>query len=244
MKRLLLLGNSQNQNQQYLEHAESEIKRLLGNKVVNALFIPYAQVLLSFDAFANAARQAFQRMDHELTSIHTKADQQNEIRQAEAIVIGGGNTFHLLEHLHEKDLLSAIRYKIESGTPLIAWSAGANVACPTIKTTNDMPIVEPRSLNAMGLVPFQINPHYVDSTDDPTAETRQDRLNEFTEVNPDVYVVGLREGSMLRVEGSNIELFGPLGARIFVKGKLPRDYRAGEAIDFVLQGKGDLVSVT
>ena len=243
MKRLLLLGNSQNQNQQYLGHAESEIKRLLGNKEVNALFIPYAQVLGSFDSFANAARAAFQRMGHQLTSLHTMADQQKEVRHAEAIVIGGGNTFHLLYHLFEKDLLSSIRYKVESGAPLIAWSAGANVSCPTIKTTNDMPIIEPRSLNAMGLVPFQINPHYVDSSDDPTAETREDRLNEFTEVNPDVYVVGLREGSMLRVEGSNIELFGPLGARVFVKGKSPTDYRAGEAIDFVLQAKGDLVSV-
>jgi dipeptidase E len=131
---------------------------------------------------------------------------------------------------------------VESGTPFIGWSAGANIACPSIKTTNDMPIIEPRSLNALGLVPFQINPHYVDDSD-PRAETREERLNEFTEINPDVYVVGLREGSMLRVEGSNIKLFGPQGARIFVKGKSPKDYRAGESIEFVLQAKGELVSV-
>jgi len=244
MKRLLLLGNSQNQNQEYLGHAEIEIKRLLGNKPVNALFIPYAQVCLSFDRFTAAAREAFQRMGHQVTSIHTMPDPQQAIRDAEAIVIGGGNTFYLMAHATEKNLLPTIRYKVESGTPFIAWSAGANIACPTIKTTNDMPIVEPGSLTAMGLVPFQINPHYIDDSEDPTAETREDRLNEFTEINPDVYVVGLREGSMLRVEGSNIELFGPRGARIFVKGKSPRDYRTGEAIDFLLQTKGDLVSVT
>src|SRR5687767_11789297 len=206
MKRLLLLGNWRNQKGQYLGHAESEITRLLGNKRVNGLFIPYAQVLTSFDTFTAAARLAFQRMDHDLTSIHTMADPGEAIRRAEAIVIGGGNTFHLLHHLAGKDLLSAIRYKVESGTPFIAWSAGAHVASPSIKTTTDMAIVEPESLQAMGLVPFQISPHYVDTSHDPTAESREERLNEFTEVNPDVYVVGLREGSMLRVEGSHIEL--------------------------------------
>jgi dipeptidase E len=244
MKRLLLLGNSQDQQGQYLRHAESEITRLLGNKQVNGLFIPYAQVLTPFDSFTAGARLAFQCMGHELTSIHTMADPREAIQRAAAIVIGGGNTFHLLHHLAEKNLLSAIRYKVESGTPFIAWSAGATVACPSIKTTNDMPIVEPESLQALGLVPFQINPHYVDTSDDSTVESREERLNEFTEVNPDVYVVGLREGSMLRVEGPHIELFGPLGARIFVKGKSPKDYRTGDSIDFLLQAEGDLVSVT
>jgi dipeptidase E len=210
---------------------------------VNALFIPYAQVLQSFDSFTATARAGFQRMGYDLTSIHKGVDPQKAVREAEAIVIGGGNTFHLLHHLMENNLLTAIRYKVESGTPFIGWSAGANVACPSIKTTNDMPIIEPRSLNALGLVPFQINPHYVDDSD-PRAETREERLNEFTEINPDVYVVGLREGSMLRVEGSTIKLFGPLGARIFVKGKSPKEYRTEESIEFLLQAKGDLVSVT
>ena len=244
MKRLLLLWNSQNQQEQYLEHAQSEIKRLLGSKRTSVLFIPYARVLPSFDLFAETARAGFQRIGYDLNSIHMMADPQKAIRDAEAIVVGGGNTFHLLYYLAEKNLLTAIRYSVEWGTPFIGWSAGANVACPSIKTTNDMPIVEPPSLNALSLVPFQINPHYVDYSDDPTAETREERLDEFTEVNPDVYVVGLRDGSMLRVEGSSIELFGPLGARIFVKGKSPKDYRAGEAVDFLLETKKDFVSVT
>ena len=244
MKKLLLLGNSQNQQDEYLEHAQSEITRLLGSKRSKVLFIPYARVLPSFDLFAETARAGFQRIGYDLNSIHVVADPQKAIHDAEAIVIGGGNTFHLLYHLAEKNLLTAIRYCVEWGTPFIGWSAGANVACPSIKTTNDMPIVEPPSLNALNLVPFQLNPHYVDCSDDPTAETREERLNEFTEVNPEIYVVGLREGSMLRVEGSNIELFGPLGARIFVKGKSPKDYRTGEAVDFLLEGKRDLISVT
>ena len=243
MKRLLLLGNSQNQNEPYLGHAEDEIKRLLGSKQVNALFIPYAQVLQSFDSFTATARTSFKRLGYDLTAIHKTDDPQKAVREAEAIVIGGGNTFHLLHHLTEKNLLSAIRYRVESGTPFMGWSAGANVACPSIKTTNDMPIIEPGSLNALGLVPFQINPHYVDDSD-PRAETREERLNEFTKINPDVYVVGLREGSMLRIENSNIELLGPLGARIFVQGKSPKEYRNGESIEFLLQAKEDLVSVT
>ena len=244
MKRLLLLGNSQNQQEQYLEHAKSEITHLLGSKRIKVLFIPYARVLPSFDLFAETVKAGFQRIGYDLESIHTMADPQKAVREAEAIVVGGGNTFHLLHHLAEKDLLTAIRYSVEWGTPFIGWSAGANIACPSIKTTNDMPIVEPRSLNSLNLVPFQINPHYVDGSDDPTAESREERLNEFTELNPDVYVVGLREGSMLRVEGLNIELLGPLGARIFVKGQSPKDYRTGEAIDFLLEAKRDFVSVT
>lgn len=244
MNKLLLLGNSKNQEEPYLEHAESEIRRLLGNHKANVLFIPYAQVLPSLDIFAATVREGFQRMGYELTSIHTKVDPHEAIQEAEAIVIGGGNTFHLLHNLYERNLLTAIRGSVEAGIPFIGWSAGANVACPTIKTTNDMPIIETKSLNALGLVPFQINPHYVDRSEDPTAETREDRLNEFTEVNPDVYVVALREGSILRVEGTNIELFGALGARIFVKGKSPKDYRAGEAIDFLLPTQAELCSVS
>lgn len=243
MKRLLLLGNSKNQNEPYLGHAEDEIKRMFGDKKVNAVFIPYAQVIQSFDSFTATVRTAFQRMGYDLTAIHKTADPPKTVREAEAIIIAGGNTFHLLHHLYEKNLLTAISHKVESGTPFIGWSAGANVACPSIKTTNDMPIIEPRSLNALGLVPFQINPHYVDDSDART-ETREERLNEFIEINPDVYVVGLREGSMLRVESSNIKLFGPQGARIFVKSKSPKDYRTGDSVEFLLQDKGELVSVT
>lgn len=244
MSRLLLLGNSKNRNEPYLGHAEEQIRRLLGKQTKTVLFIPYARVMPSFDIFASIAKEAFDRLGYRLTSIHTSADPQQAIGEAEAIVIGGGNTFHLLQHLYEGDLLHAIRKRVETGTPFIGWSAGANVACPTIKTTNDMPIVEPQSLSALALIPFQINPHFVDCSEDPTAETRTERLTEFIEVNTDVYVVGLREGSILSVESGNVELLGPLGACVFSKGQLPREYRAGEAIDFLLSLQEEVCSLS
>jgi dipeptidase E len=242
--KLLLLGNSKNRTDPYLAHAEVEIKHLFGNHKANLLFIPYAQALPSFDTFTATARKSFQQMGYELTSIHTSPDPPKAIREADGLVVGGGNTFFLLWHLYERNLLPVIQERVKSGTPFMGWSAGANIACATIKTTNDMPITEPRSLNALGFVPFQINPHYIDCSDNPTAETREERLTEFIEINPEVYVVALREGSMLRVEDKKIELIGPLGARIFKKGKLPQDYQPGEALDFLLSSPAQVYSVT
>lgn len=244
MNRLLLLGNSKNRTDAYLAHAEAEIKRLFGSNKTNLLFIPYAQVLPSFDTFTTTVRQSLQQMGYQLTSIHTTLDPHKAIEEAHGIVVGGGNTFCLLQHLYEKNLLNVIRESVKVGTPFMGWSAGANIACATIKTTNDMPIVEPKSLNALGFVSFQINPHYIDGADNPTAETREERLNEFTEVNPGIYVVALREGSMLRVDENNIELLGPLGARIFKNGQTPQDYRAGDALDFLLPSPAEAFSVT
>ncbi|HKC63949.1 MAG TPA: dipeptidase PepE, partial [Pyrinomonadaceae bacterium] len=132
-------------------------------------------------------------------------------------------------------LIESVRERVLAGVPYIGWSAGANVACPTIKTTNDMPIVEPPSLNALGLVPFQINPHYLDAQ--PAGhhgETREQRINEFIQINKGVYVVGLREGSTLRVEGSKISLRGEREARIFISGEEAREYKPDDALEFLL----------
>jgi len=245
MKRLLLLGNSKNGNEPYLAHAEIVLRSFLGDETTRVLFIPYARVLPSFETFASIARNNFERMGYQLASLHTVADSQKAIREAEAIVVGGGNTFYLLHNLYDRSLLQAIRDKVSSGTPYVGWSAGANIACPTIMTTNDMPIVKPKSFDALGLVPFQINPHYIDSgPGEQVTETREERLTEFVEVNPDVYVVGLRQGSMLRVEGQGVELIGPLGARIFAKGKEPKDVASGESVQFLLQQHTELCSVT
>ena len=244
MDKLLLLGNSKNRTQPYLGHAEAAIKEFLGDRINRVLFIPYARVLPSFDVFASTAGDSFQRMGYQLSSIHWSVDPHKAIKDAQAIVVGGGNTFHLLHELYERRLLSTIRERVNSGTPYVGWSAGANVACPTIKTTNDMPILEPESFTALGLVPFQINPHYVDCSNDHTTETREERIAEFIEVNSDVYVVGLREGSFLRVHGSNIELFGDLGARIFIKGREPVDYENGKSLPFLLQNQTELCPVT
>jgi dipeptidase E len=137
--------------------------------------------------------------------------------------------------LYEQGLVDAIRDRVNAGIPYLGWSAGSNVVCPTIKTTNDMPIVETPSLDALALVPFQINPHYLDGhPEGHQGETREQRIAEFVEVNPDVYVVGLREGSMLRVENSSVELIGGQQMRLFKKGLEPAEYRPGDSIDFLL----------
>lgn len=233
-RRLLLLGNSQNAGQRYLEHAKGIIKDFLGTRVDRVLFIPFARVLPSLDDFASKVRIGFHEMGYRLDSVHEVSDQRDAVTKAQAIVVGGGNTFYLLHQLYETGLLESIRKQVANGVPYIGWSAGSNIACPTIRTTNDMPIVEPRSFKALDLIPFQINPHYVDQP--PTkeyVETKEDRIIEFIEVNPDVYVVGLREGSILQIEGASIKLSGS-SARVFLKGKEATNYKAEESVQFVL----------
>ena len=218
-KRILLISNSTLHGSGYLDHAEAEIRSFLGD-VKHVLFVPYA--LFDRDNYATTARQRFEKMGYELSSIHTTADPAQTVRKTDAVFIGGGNTFRLLKALYEFELLGPIRERVAAGMPYIGSSAGSNVATPTIKTTNDMPIVQPPSFDALGLVSFQINPHYLDP--DPNSkhmgETREERLNQFHEEN-DTPVVGLREGAMLRIENEEIVLRGSTGARIFRKGKEP-----------------------
>jgi dipeptidase E len=233
--RLLLLSNSKNPEEDYLRHAEAAIIDFLGKDLKRVLFIPFARVLPSFADFAAPVRASFETMGYALDSVHELSDQLDAVTKAEAIVMGGGNTFHLLHMLYGTGLLNVIRMRVRDGIPYIGWSAGSNVACPTIKTTNDMPILEPQSFDALGLVPFQINPHYTDCH--PPAlrgETREERIAEFVEVNPGVYVVGLREGSMLRIEGSVVKLLGKGGARVFKKGRTPTDFTAEDSLQFLL----------
>jgi dipeptidase E len=193
-------------------------------------------VRFSYDDYAARVRERFEAWGYRLDSIHTHDNPKQALNNAEAIVMGGGNTFQLLRSLYTNNLLNSIHASVESGLPYIGWSAGANVACPTIRTTNDMPIVEPPTLTALGLVPFQINPHYTDDVlTGHSGETRAERLTEFVEVNPDTYVVGLREGSSLRIEGEAISLLGDKAARVFIKGQEARDYSAGESLQFLLR---------
>jgi dipeptidase E len=234
-KRLLLISNSINYGATFLEHATEAIKDFLGPDVTTVLFIPFAGVRFPYDDYARRVRTCFEALGYGLESVHTSADALQAVRRAQALVIGGGNTFHLLRELYTRELLEPIRERVLAGVPFIGWSAGANVACPTIKTTNDMPIVEPPSLHALNVVPFQINPHYTEATLlQHSGETRPERLTEFVVANPHIYVVGLREGSLLRIEGATIRLSGPHPVTVFCTGKTATDYSPLDSLQFLV----------
>ncbi len=229
MKRLLLVSSSKAYGSGYLEHCEEEIRQLFA-KSSRVLFVPYA--LFDRDAYAQQARQRFGEMGIELTSIHEAEDPVEAVRKAEGIFIGGGNTFRLLRELQGQGLIAPIGDRVEAGMPYLGTSAGSNVAGPTIKTTNDMPIVQPASFVALDLVPFQINPHYVDADPDSThqGETRDQRLTEYLEEN-DTPVVAIREGAMVIVRDREVRLAGQAGGKLFRKDTGPVEIPPGQLID-------------
>lgn len=234
--RLLLISNSTNPGEGYLDYPKNQIKEFLGEKANNAIFIPYAAVTFSFDEYEEKVNNRFAEIGHHVTGLHRFINPVEAIENADAIVVGGGNTWQLVKMLQEKDLMKVIRKKVKKGTPYIGWSAGSNIACPTLRTTNDMPIVEPLKFKTLKLVPFQINPHYLD--DHPAnhgGETREMRIKEFIEVNRDIYVVGLRESTMLIVEEDEMELIGPHKARIFKYGEEPLELSNEDDFSFLLE---------
>jgi dipeptidase E len=232
-KRLLLISNSTLYGSGYLEHAETEIRDFLGS-LTRVLFVPFA--LADHNAYATQARARFEKMGYALESLHEATNKLQSVNNAEAIFIGGGNTFRLLKALYDFELLELIKKRATDGMPYIGSSAGSNVAAPTIRTTNDMPIVEPPSFTALRLVSFQINPHYLDP--DPGSrhmgETREERLLQFLEEN-ETPVIGLREGAMIRVEHGSAELKGSSGARIFRRGQAPLEVLPGAQLDALLK---------
>jgi dipeptidase E len=217
--RLVLLSTSTVFGTRYLEHAFAELRDALGS-VSSVLFVPHA--IQDRDGYVAKARPAFAEMGYALDSLHEAFDPRRAIERAEAIFCGGGNTFRLLKALHEIGVLPLIRRRVAEGMVYAGASAGSNLACPTIRTTNDMPIVQPPCFDALGLVPFQINPHYVDPLPGSThmGETRETRIREFHEEN-EAPVVGLREGAILRVEGQSVLVKGVAGARVFRRGQEP-----------------------
>jgi dipeptidase E len=228
-KRILLISNSTLYGSGYLDHAEGEIRSFLGD-LKRVLFVPYA--LFDRDKYAATAQQRFEKMGYELASAHTTSDPVQAVNETDAIFIGGGNTFRLLKALYDNELVGPIRERVASGMPYIGSSAGSNVAGPTIRTTNDMPIVQPPSFDALALVSFQLNPHYLDA--DPTSkhmgETREERIMQFLEEN-ETPVIGLREGAMLRIENGTTILRGSSGARIFRRGETPEEVVSGAQLD-------------
>ncbi len=234
-RRLVLISTSTVFGTRYLEHAFPELRDALG-AVTRVLFVPHA--LQDRAGYAAKARGAFEEMGYGLDSLHEAADPRRAIEAAEAVFCGGGNTFRLLKALCEMDALAVIRRRVAEGMVYSGASAGSNLACPTIRTTNDMPIVEPPSFDALGLVSFQINPHYVDPVAGSThmGETRETRIREFHEEN-ETPVAGLREGAILRVEGDSVLLKGVAGARIFRRGQEPVEVSPVSEIGPLLAGK-------
>src|SRR4029453_10636239 len=226
--RILLISNSTVYGRDYLDHVEEQIKSFL-RSARRVLFFPFA--LFDHDTYAAKARARFATMGYSIETAHAVADPQQAIEQTDAIFIGGGNTFRLLKALQDLDLLDPIPQRVKRGAPYIGSSAGSNVAGPTIKTTKDMPIVQPRSFDSLGLVPFQISPHFQDP--DPNSrhmgETQEERILQFLEENQ-TPVVGIREEAWLVCEDNAVTLKGEAGARIFKRGEVPVEAKPGDNI--------------
>jgi len=232
VKNLLLISSSNVYGQGYLDHVAGEIRGMLNN-VEKVVFVPFA--LYDRDAYAAKARERFKRMGFLLESVHSTSNPQRLLEQAQALFIGGGNTFRLLKALYDYDLLAVIRRRVGDGMPFIGSSAGSIVACPTLKTSKDMPVVQPPSFDALHLVSFQISPHYLDP--DPASthmgETQEERIMQYLEEN-DRPVIGLREGTYLRVHRGAIVLHGDRMARIFCRGEQPIEVAAGTHLNIHL----------
>lgn len=233
--KLLLISNSTNAGEAYLQYPIGQIASFLKG-VKEIAFVPYAAVTFSYAEYEAKVQARFDEIGIKVRSVHRAKDPRKMIREAEAICVGGGNTFALTKKMQEQGLIQAIRSKIAKGTPYVGWSAGSNVTCPTICTTNDMPIVQPESFKAIGAVKFQINPHYLDANPEGHAgETREQRIKEYLEANRSRYVVGLREGCMLRINDNGIELIGSRSMRVFKKGQETFEVQPGENIDFLIR---------
>lgn len=218
MMNLLLLSSSRAHNSEYLAPNLQQIDEFLGS-IRSLLFIPYAGVRIQYDDYQAIVQTALAPLGIKVDSSHHYDNPASAVANANAICVGGGNTFVLLQKLYELGLVAAIRHKALQGTPYLGWSAGANIAGLTIRTTNDMPIVAPPSFDALNLVPFQLNPHYTDFV--PAGfhgETRDMRLAEFMAVDPLTPIIGLPEGCALRRQGATLQYIGDEPARLFKHG--------------------------
>jgi len=232
--RLLLISNSTVHGRGYLDHVQEQIKMFLGD-ARKALFFPFA--LYDRNDYAAEAKARFAAMGYDLESAHATDNPKKAIGRADALFIGGGNTFRLLKALQDRELLQAIRRKVKSGAPYIGSRTRSNVAGPTIKTTKDMPIVQPHSFDSLKLVPFQISPHYLDPDPNSThmGETQEERILQFLEEN-ETPVVGIREGAWILIENRAVTLKGETGARIFRRGQAPVEVSPGGEISKLVGG--------
>lgn len=230
--KLLLLSNSTQHGRGYLDHAEGAIRELFSG-ARRIVFVPFA--LADLAAYTARVRARFEPWGIEVEGLQADEADRRRLERAEGVFVGGGNTFRLLARLQRGRLLAPLREQVLAGMPYLGSSAGTNVACPGIYTTNDMPVVEPESFEALGLVPFQINPHYLDPDPNSThmGETREERIAQFLEERGGP-VVGLREGSWLERRGAQLRLGGFAGARIFRRGRAAEERAAGATLEDLL----------
>lgn len=231
--KLLLLSNSATHARPYLSHALDAIQRYTAGISTSLLFVPYA--LGDHESYTEKVSRALQPLGLSVDGLHRYDDPVQAVRSCEAVFVGGGNTFRLLRTLRKLDLINPLREAIGAGALYIGSSAGTNVACPTIRTTNDMPIVDPGGFDALSLVPFQINPHYLDAVAESThqGETRSQRISEFCEDN-DVPVLAMREGAWLEVVNADASLLGEHGAVLFRPGGTSAEVAAGSDVSPLL----------
>jgi dipeptidase E len=233
----LLLSNSTLPGTEFFAWPRPYVKEFLGSSKKKLLFFPFAAVTFPYDDYAAKVKEVFSTMEYEIESAHRVSDKLKAVEDADGFVVGGGNSFALLHWMYSYKLLEPIRNKVKAGIPFIGWSAGGNLGCPTIMTTNDMPIVHPPSLDALNLVPFQINPHYHElKFEGQGGETRKDRLEEFIAFNKERKVVGLPEGMLIERKGHSLILKGEKDrvTKLYVHGSLIKEFRDGDDLSFLL----------
>ncbi|MGL4233855.1 MAG: dipeptidase PepE [Casimicrobium sp.] len=230
MKNMLLLSNSRMPGREYLEHAVDAIAETLGD-AKKIVLIPYASVTIVWDSTAKNVRKGLEKLGKEIIAIHHFKDPVAALKEADAIMVNGGNTFNLLHHLRRKELIVPLRNEILKGKPYVGWSAGSGICAPTIRTTNDMPIIDAGGMDALGVIDFQLNAHYTNAVPEGwMGETRDQRLAEFLHLNPTMPVFGLPEGDWLRVCGDEIKLHGVFSGKWFEHSSEPREVFVGEQV--------------
>lgn len=235
--RILALSSSRVGNSGYLEKATPLIQNLLGYHTLNIAFIPFASVEKDYSEYANMVRPGLKDMPYTINVVE-HANAKSVVETCDVIMVGGGNTFKLLHDIYEAGLLGVIRGKVNAGTPYIGWSAGSNITGLTIGTTNDMPIIEPKSFKALALFPFQINPHYINQkVEGFNGETRDQRLEEFMKFNPDQSIIGLPEGTALQLQSGELRFIGDCSGVLFQTSEgsvVKRDVMIDEDLSFLL----------
>ena len=235
MKNCIIASTSTIYGSGYLEYLLPELTKLF-KKVKTIVFIPYARPSgITYAEYTSIAKKAFAKINIDVIGIHEVDDTKKALENAKGIFVGGGNTFVLVKELYKQHIFDVLKGQIEKGTPYLGTSAGSNICGPSMQTTNDMPIVMPSSFKTLGIIPFNINAHYLDpdSLSKHKGETRETRIKEFHQFN-ETKVLGLREGSWLEILDDKIILKGNLSARLFIKNTTPKEIEPLTKLNYLI----------